>query len=220
MTTKIIYFIAALTLTVQTTKAEPSGASREEVEAMIEGKIQDKGISNEKIIDALKSVPLEEFTNDFQYDQLFAGESMPIDFGQFVFAPHMYADMLTHANVQPDDRILDLGKGTGYFAAVLAVLCKEVYTMETIEPLAEQAKQRLSGMGYSNVYVEHGDGMLGMQGKAPFDKIFITFPVDKVPQNLVDQLKQGGRVVMLQPGADDKIVGYIKSDQGLIQIQP
>lgn len=220
MKTKTFFFCTTLLANIQNSHALDSEEFQAKREEAIEQKIQDKGITDKRIVEAFKAVPLEEFIDDVNSDLLDSGEPIPIEHGQFVFTFPIYANMLVLARVAPEDRILNLGTGSGYFSAVLSKLGKDIYTLEMIEPLAVKAKKKLADLGYINVHVEQGEGMLGMKEKAPFDKIFITFPIEDLSQPLVDQLKQGGRIIMLEPGTEDKVVGYMKSDQGLIQIQP
>ncbi len=163
---------------------------------MVEVDLKGRGISDSAVLDAMGRVPRHEFV-DIQYRELaYADHALPIEENQTISQPYIVALMTQSAHLLAGDRVLEIGTGSGYQAAVLAEIVKEVYSIEIVEALAEQAALKLRQLGYDNVKVRHGDGYQGWQGAAPFDVILITAAAPEIPQPLIDQLKVGGRIVM------------------------
>lgn len=163
---------------------------------MIRRDILGGGIQNPKVIAAMGTVPRHEFVPPDQRRLSYHDMALPIGHGQTISPPFVVAYMTEQLDPQPTDRVLEIGTGSGYQAAILSGLVAEVYTIEIVEPLARQAEATLRRLGYKNVFVKAGDGYQGWPEHAPFDKIIVTCSPEKVPQPLIDQLKEGGRMVI------------------------
>jgi len=148
------------------------------------------------ILQALESVPRHEFVPEQQKPEAYGNFPLPIGYGQTISQPYIVALMTDLVRPGPDDVVLEVGTGSGYQAAVLAKLVKHVYSMEIIEPLAEQARKRLERLGYGNVETRLGDGYFGWEEHAPYDAIVVTAAASHVPPPLIEQLKPGGRLVI------------------------
>jgi protein-L-isoaspartate(D-aspartate) O-methyltransferase len=140
---------------------------------------------------------------------------LPIGGGQTIAQPYVVAYMTEQLRLKGNERVLEVGTGSGYQAAVLAELCREVYTIEIVESLARQAEKDLKRLGYKNVQVRTGDGYRGWPGKAPFDAIIVTAAPDHVPQPLLDQLKVGGRMVLPVGGREQELILITRDEKGL-----
>lgn len=156
----------------------------------------ERGITNLRVLAALEKVPRHEFIPEAQRALAYEDRALPIGHGQTISQPYVVALMTERLDPQPTDRVLEIGTGSGYQAAVLAELVKEVYTVEIVEPLAQRAETDLKRLGYSNVFVRMGDGHRGWPEAAPFDIIIVTCAPEKVPAALVNQLKDGGRIII------------------------
>jgi protein-L-isoaspartate(D-aspartate) O-methyltransferase len=148
------------------------------------------------VLRALRRVPRHEFVPAPLRSAAYQDRPLPIGNDQTISQPYMVAKMTELLRPQPGHRVLEVGTGSGYQAAVLAVLVKDVYTIEIVAPLAEQARQRLERLGYANVHVRAGDGYLGWPEAAPFDSIVVTAGATHLPPPLLEQLKPGGRMVI------------------------
>ena len=156
------------------------------------------GVSNidPPVISALRRVDRSEFVPEEQRRFAFANQPLEIGHGQTISQPFIVALMTHVLELKSSDRVLEIGTGSGYQAAVLAELVEDVYTIEIVEPLALEAERRLIGLGYENVAVRVGDGWFGWPEYAPFDKIMVTAVAPKLPPELVSQLKIGGKMVL------------------------
>lgn len=154
------------------------------------------GITDEAVIEVMGRVPRHEFVSPEYLNQAYNNHPLPIGYGQTISQPYIVALMTEAVQVGPGDRVLEIGAGSGYQAAVLAELVNEVYTIEIIGPLAELSAERMARLGYDNVSVKHADGYYGWEEAAPFDAIVVTAAPDHIPQPLVQQLKIGGRMVI------------------------
>ncbi len=163
---------------------------------MVERQLRGRDIVDRRVLSAMGSVPRQCFVPEALRDEAYADYPLPIGHGQTISQPYIVALMTQLARPSPQSKALDVGTGSGYQAAVLAEICKEVYSIEILEPLARQAADRLAALGYKNVVVRHGDGYRGWPEKAPFDVIIVAAAPDHVPQPLVDQLAPGGRLVL------------------------
>ena len=170
-------------------------------EAMVDALVAAELISSESVIAAMKAVPRHRFVPTGQEGSAYLDRPLPIAQGQTISAPSMVGIMTEALQLQPSDRVLEIGTGSGYHAAVLAEIVRHVYSIEIIEALATRARTRLGELGYQNITVRHGDGYLGWPEHSPFDAIIVTAAPDEVPQPLIDQLKEGGRMVI--PVAED-----------------
>jgi protein-L-isoaspartate(D-aspartate) O-methyltransferase len=155
-----------------------------------------RGIKNRSVLDAMAAVPRHEFVPENLRKLAYEDEPLPIGFGQTISQPFIVAFMIEKLDPKPADRILEIGTGSGYQAAVLSRLVAEVYSIEILEPLAKQATANLKRLGYLNVKVLSGDGYKGWPEHAPFDGIVVTCAPDHIPQPLVDQLKDGGQMII------------------------
>jgi protein-L-isoaspartate(D-aspartate) O-methyltransferase len=158
--------------------------------------IAKEGIANEDVLDALRRVPRHKFVPPALINRAYQDAVLPIGHKQTISPPFIVAYMTEVLDPKKEDKVLEIGTGSGYQAAVLAELCKEVYTIEIVEPLGKQAAARLKDLGYNNVQVKVGDGYKGWPEHAPFDKIIVTCSPESVPQPLADQLKEGGRMIV------------------------
>jgi protein-L-isoaspartate(D-aspartate) O-methyltransferase len=165
-------------------------------EQMVATKIEAEGITNSRVLAAMRLVPRHEFVPRAQRARAYDDVALPIGEQQTISPPYIVAYMTETLDPQPDDRVLEIGTGSGYQAAVLAAIVREVYTIEIVSPLAKQAARRMKDMGYSNVHCLDGDGFKGWPEQAPFDKIIVTCSPESVPQPLIDQLKEGGRMIV------------------------
>lgn len=168
---------------------------------MVRRQIIARGISDTLVINAMTAIPRHEFVPEDYRHMAYGDHPLPIGEGQTISQPFIVALMTEKLDLSAADRILEIGTGSGYQAAVLAVLCKEVYTIEIVPVLAERASHLLSEMGYDNIHVRCGDGFLGWPEAAPFDAVIITCAPTTVPQPLIEQLAQGGRLIV--PLGDD-----------------
>ena len=155
-----------------------------------------RGISNQAVLRALDEVPREYFVAAAFTDSAYADQALPIDCGQTISQPYVVAYMTEQLDVEPQHRVLEIGAGSGYQAAVLSRLAREVVTIERYRTLADMACDRLKTLGYGNVTVRVGDGMAGAPEKAPFDRIIVTAAAAEVPQALTDQLAEAGKMVL------------------------
>jgi protein-L-isoaspartate(D-aspartate) O-methyltransferase len=155
-----------------------------------------RGITNARVLEAMNIVPRHEFVPSNLQHEAYADYPLPIGHGQTISQPYIVAFMTEQLAPKATDRVLEIGAGSGYQAAVLSALVKEVYTIEIVEPLAKRAEETLKRLDYKNVKVKAGDGYQGWPEFAPFDTIIVTCAPEKVPEPLVTQLKEGGRMII------------------------
>ncbi|MBD3263818.1 MAG: protein-L-isoaspartate(D-aspartate) O-methyltransferase [Candidatus Omnitrophica bacterium] len=163
---------------------------------MVDKQIIKRGIKNERVIEAIRKVPRHKFVPDHYKAVAYTDGPLPIGEGQTISQPYVVALMTELLNLQGDEKVLEIGTGSGYQAAVLAELADKVYTVEIIKELAEKAKSKLKNLGYKNVKVKYGDGFKGWEEYAPFDAIIVTCAPKDIPGELVKQLKEGGGMVI------------------------
>ena len=163
---------------------------------MVSEQLRGRGIRDERLLAAMGKVPRERFIAPEYAREAYADSPLPIGEGQTVSQPYMVAAMVEALEVHPSDRVLEVGTGTGYEAAVLADLAAEVWTIERHAQLADQARQILLQLGYENVHVICGDGSLGLPEQAPFDKIVVAAGAPQAPPSLIAQLAEGGTIVV------------------------
>ncbi len=168
----------------------------EERQRMIDDQIERRGVSDPAVLDAMRQTPRHAFVLDRYLDQAYADHPLPIDYGQTISQPYIVALMTEMLEVQAGDHVLEIGTGSGYQAAVLAEMDIEVYTVEIIPELSSQATERLIDLGYTNVQTLNTDGYFGWEEYAPYDAIIVTAAPDHLPQPLVNQLKEGGKLVI------------------------
>ena len=198
----LIWTALALGVTVACSTPEmaptplPSDSNREARARMVADGIVGWGIEDQAVIDTMGRVPRHVFVPDEYLDQAYENHPLPIGYGQTISQPYIVALMTQEADLEPGERVLEVGTGSGYQAAVLADLGATVFTIELIAPLADSAARRLIDLGYANVQVRHGDGYLGWSEESPFDAIIVTAAPDHVPQPLLAQLKVGGLLII------------------------
>ena len=165
-------------------------------QAMIENHIKGRGIKDRRVLDIMGKIPRHLFVDEHVRDRAYGDHPLPIGEGQTISQPYVVALMTEALQLKPTDRVLEIGTGSGYQAAVLAGIVKEVYTIEIRKSLAAQAENRLKDLGYTNVKVKHADGYFGWEEFAPFDAIIITASANHIPPPLIRQLKEGGRLIL------------------------
>jgi protein-L-isoaspartate(D-aspartate) O-methyltransferase len=165
-------------------------------EEMVRNQLAAGGIRKAEVLQAMAEVPRHEFVPASLRSYAYADGPLPIGHGQTISQPFIVAYMTQALELSKEDTVLEIGTGSGYQAAILGKLTKEVYTIEIVPPLAESARAVLSKLGFENVHVRQGDGYLGWPEKAPFDAIIVTCAPDHVPEPLISQLKEGGRLVI------------------------
>lgn len=163
---------------------------------MVREQIVARGIADPRVLEAMAQVPRHEFVPPAQRGEAYDDCPLPIGYGQTISQPYVVAFMTAAVEPKPGDRVLEIGTGSGYQAAVLADLVAEVYTMELVEPLAKRAAADLKRLGYANVKVRVGDGYRGWPEAAPYDAILVTCAPEDVPPALVQQLREGGRMII------------------------
>ena len=172
-------------------------------ERMVADQIADRGVTDARVLAALRAIPRHLFVPPGSEDEAYEDRPVPIGYGQTISQPYIVALMTELARPAPGDRVLEIGTGSGYQAAVLSRLAGTVYTIEIIEPLAEHARQLLAKLECRNVTVRTGDGYGGWPEKAPFDAIVVTAAPDHVPPALLEQIRPGGRLVIPVGGVND-----------------
>jgi len=179
---------------------------------MVEKQLRRRGISDFAVLAAMGAVPRHEFVPFELRERAYEDLPLPIGGGQTISQPYIVATMTEALRLDPEDRVLEVGTGCGYQAAVLSLLAKEVFTVECRSELAAAAASRLAALGFSNVHVHCGDGTLGMPEFAPFDAILIAAAAPAVPKPLLDQLAEGGRMILPVGNADEQELRLIEKD--------
>ncbi len=203
MTTRILlptatalWLIAAWTGCPRPCHAQSRQALAEARNKMVDEEIVPEGVKNPRVIRAMRATPRHEFISLAQRKHAYLDMALPIGSGQTISPPFIVAWMTEQLDPRPTDKVLEIGTGSGYQAAVLSELVDEVYTIEIVEMLGRRAKQTLRRLGYGNVHAMVGDGYKGWPEHAPFDKIIVTCSPENVPLPLVSQLREGGRIVV------------------------
>lgn len=165
-------------------------------EKMVNEQLANRDIKSQKVLDAMRKIERHLFVPEDFKKEAYNDYAVPIGEGQTISQPYIVAFMTQVLDIKPTDKILEIGTGSGYQAAVLAELCKEVYTIEIIQLLGERSAHLLQTLGYKNIFVKVGDGYLGWPEAAPFDAIIVTCSPSEVPKPLQDQLKEDGRMII------------------------
>ncbi len=164
-------------------------------EAMVTAQLISRGISDIRVLDAMSKVPRHLFMPEALHERAYDDVALPIGEGQTISQPYMVAVMTELLELSGDEKVLEIGTGSGYQAAVLSELAREVFSIERVPVLADESRSRLAGLGYNNVTVLTGDGSKGLEDNAPFDRIIITAATPELPEIIVKQLKEGGIIV-------------------------
>jgi protein-L-isoaspartate(D-aspartate) O-methyltransferase len=198
----LVLLFLLLMLAGETVLDDGSAVNRQKMVAVIEADVRETSLYLQKealetrVLEAMRSVPRHEFVQPSLRSLAYLNRPLPIGHGQTISQPYIVAVMTDLLRLQEQHRVLEIGTGSGYQAAVLAELVDEVYTMEIIEPLGITAQERLERLGYDNVEVRVADGYYGWAEHAPFDAIIVTASAGHIPPPLIDQLKPGGRMVI------------------------
>lgn len=197
--------------------ADPTAAARAR---MVERHLAERGIKNPRVLEAFRTVPRHQFlpkgTRRLAYDD----ESIQIGEGQTITPPFDVAFMTEALDPKPTDKVYEVGTGSGYQAAILSRLVKDVYSVEIHKSLSERATETLKELGYTNVHTRHGDGYAGWPEAAPFDAIIVTCAPEKIPPPLIEQLKEGGRMVIPLGGRFDQVVHLMTKRDGKLYDKP
>lgn len=188
---------------------------------MVEHQIKSRGVKDERVIGAMLKVPRHYFVPLDQRKNAYSDSPLPIGEGQTISQPYIVALMTELLKLKSSDKVLEVGTGSGYQAAILAEIVDEVYTIEIIPTLAKRADSTLKTLGYENIKVKSGDGYLGWEEYTPFDAIIITCAPPYIPKPLIDQLKQGGKIVVpLGEEWKAQILTLIEKVKGGLKITP
>ncbi|HEX5876444.1 MAG TPA: protein-L-isoaspartate(D-aspartate) O-methyltransferase [Pyrinomonadaceae bacterium] len=205
-------FVSELTGSTQQSEEEFASQRRKLVEVL-----KSRGLKKQPVLDALRKVPRHKFVPASHQNRAYEDRALPIAHEQTISQPYIVGYMTEAADIAPGDRVLEIGTGSGYQAAVLAELAKEVYSIEIVPDLADSARNLLRELGYKNVQVKTGNGYLGWPEHAPFDAIVVTAAPPEVPQALVDQLAVGGTMVVPVGAEFQEMVIITKSESGVVQ---
>jgi protein-L-isoaspartate(D-aspartate) O-methyltransferase len=186
---------------------------------MVDEQIRSRGIADERVLEAMRRVPRERFVPDDVAPRAYEDRPLPIGQGQTISQPYIVAYMSEVLGVGEGHRVLEIGTGSGYQAAILGELAREVYTIEIVPELARRAEATLRDLGYTHVHVRAGDGYAGWPEQAPFDRIMVTAAPEQIPQPLIDQLAVGGRLVLPVGAQRDAqwITIVERTAQGIVQ---
>jgi len=182
---------------------------------MVELQLARRGVSDPRVLEAMRRVPRHRFVDPEQGGRAYGDHPLAIGLGQTISQPFVVGFMSQALGLEGDERVLEIGTGSGYQAAILGELAREVWTIEILEPLATRARATLEELGYTNVHVRCGDGYLGWPEAAPFDAILLAAAPDHVPQPLVDQLAVGGRMILPLGDETQELVLLRKTEEGL-----
>ncbi len=182
---------------------------------MVERQLVGRGITRVEVLQAMRTVPRHLFVEPALRDRAYEDQALPIGDAQSIPQPYLVALMTSLLELGGSERVLEIGTGSGYQAAILGLLAAEVYSIEIMEDLGRRARRTLSELGYSNVQVVIGDGYRGLAAEAPFDVILVTAAPDKIPQPLLDQLKVGGRMVIPVGGYFQDLLVLTRTADGI-----
>lgn len=183
-------------------------------ERMVVKQLIARGIKNEMVLAAMRKVPRHLFIPNESLENAYGDYPMTIGYGQTISQPYMVAAMTEHLTLKGEDRVLEVGTGSGYQSAVLAEIAKEVFSIERLSILAENARRLLEELRYKNIHIRSGDGTMGWSEFAPYDAIIVTAGTPAVPQLLVEQVKEGGRMVIPIGGSFSQMLTLVKRCEG------
>ncbi|WP_417386730.1 protein-L-isoaspartate(D-aspartate) O-methyltransferase [Gimesia sp.] len=197
--------------------SQSSAYFRNQRNDMVTRYIEGEGIKNPRVLSSMRQVPRHEFVSSNLKHLAYQDLALPIGYKQTISPPYVVAYMTETIDPQPDDKVLEIGTGSGFQAAVLSALVKDVYTIEIVEGLGKKAAVRLKKLDYDNVHTRIGDGYLGWPEEAPFDKIIVTCSPEKVPQPLIDQLKEGGMLLIPLGERYQQVFHLYQKEQGQLK---
>jgi protein-L-isoaspartate(D-aspartate) O-methyltransferase len=181
---------------------------------MVDSQLRDRGIVDPRILDAMLRVPRHEFVPEPYRSQAYEDHPLPIGDGQTISQPYIVALMLESLRLTPNDKVLEVGTGSGYVTALLGELAAQVFSVERHAALAERARKLLAALGYTSVRVFTGDGALGLPASAPFDAIIVSAAAPQVPPALLSQLRDGGRMIIPIGSPDSQQLYFIRMVNG------
>jgi len=213
-------FLAILSCQPEDEKKEPADGKVKdsffsERSRMVDEQIASRGVTDPLVLAAMRKVYRHEFVPESYRNYAYADEPLPIGEGQTISQPYIVALMTESLHINKDSRVLEIGTGSGYQAAVLGEIAKEVYSIGIVAPLAKRAAETLERLGYKNVKVRSGDGYRGWPEEAPFDAIIVTAAPDHIPQPLIDQLKVGGRMSIPVGDVYQELMIVTKNEKGV-----
>ncbi|MEW6014880.1 MAG: protein-L-isoaspartate(D-aspartate) O-methyltransferase [Candidatus Zixiibacteriota bacterium] len=184
---------------------------------MVDNQIVARGITDKNVITAMRRIPRHLFVPKEEREQAYSDGPLPIGHNQTISQPYIVAIMTELLGLDSTSKVLEIGTGSGYQAAVLGEIADSVYTIEIVKPLAERAAQILDSLGYKNIFVRAGDGYQGWPEAAPFDAVIVTAAAPKIPQPLIDQLKTGGRLVIPVGELSQELYLVTKNEEGILK---
>lgn len=196
------------------------GRPLEDNDTMIRTQIEARGVRNTRVLAAMREVDRAQFVPAKWQRDAYADCALPIEHGQTISQPYIVGLMTELLDPQPDDRVLEVGCGTGYQAAVLAKLAREVWSLEIVPQLADTARQRLATMGFTNIHVIQGNAWEGLPAQAPFEGIIVTAAPEGLPGVLLEQLQPGGRLVVPVGLFEQQLLLVTKDEKGSIREEP
>ena len=200
---------------VALTSQQPATNSELARKQMVDEQLAGRDIKSPRVLEAMRKVPRHEFVPEAFRLGAYSDSPLPIGYNQTISQPYIVAYMTEALELEPTHKVLEIGTGSGYQAAVLGELARDVYTIEIVEPLATTARETLKRLGYKNVHVRTGNGYLGWPEQAPFDRVMVTAAPDAVPQPLIDQLKIGGLMAIPVGVGDQELRILRRTEKGL-----
>ena len=197
--------------------AAPGRDFAAERERMVQQQIVMRGVTAPRLLAALRKVPRDAFVPEPVHDLSYSDQPLPIGYDQTISQPYIVALMTERLELKPTDRVLEIGTGSGYQAAILSELAAEIYTIEIVEPLGKRAEATLQQLGYKNVHVKIGDGYQGWPEHAPYDAVIVTCAPEKVPRPLVDQTREGGRIIIPVGPSNDQQLYLLEKNEGRLK---
>ncbi len=189
---------------------------RHERKRMVEEQICARGIADERVIDAMNRVPRHIFVDKTYYHQAYNDYPLPIGYGQTISQPYMVAAMTEFLELKGEETVLEVGTGSGYQTAILALLCAKVYSIERIAELTKQARTILDSLGFQNINLMVGDGSIGWSDYAPYDGIMVTAGAPEIPDALIEQLAENGRLVIPVGDEFSQVLNLVRKHKGRI----
>lgn len=186
-------------------------------ERMVRDQLKGRDVDDPRVLAAMTRVPRHKFVPEHIADSAYTDNALPLTLGQTISQPYIVGYMTQALALKGTERVLEIGTGSGYQAAVLAEICAEVYTVEIVPELAQQAKSVLESLGYRNIHFKIGDGYQGWSEFAPYDRIIVTAAPDHVPEPLLEQMKPGGRMIIPLGAMDQELVLLEKSERGIVR---